>query len=138
MKKGFTVTEIVVMVIVLTFLLGFTVPKFITLVHKAQEGRTKHKLVQMRSAIAAYYGEHQGMYPTDNLNSLIPVYIEKIPQVTVPGYAPTAHVSAGTYEEAFTKTGGWAYVNNPQDPRFGDLFVNVSEQDSYGKDWSAL
>jgi len=138
MKKGFTVTEIVVMIVVLVFLLGFTVPKFMTLVHKAKEGRTKHKLVQMRSAIAAYYGEHQGVYPTDDLTSLVPVYIEKIPQVTVPGYTPTAHVSAGTYEEAFTKTGGWAYVNNPQDPHFGDLFVNVSGQDSYGKDWSSL
>ena len=91
---------------------------------------------EMRSAIAAYYGEHQGMYPTDDLSSLVPAYIEKIPQVTVPGYAPTAHVSTGTFEEAYTKTGGWAYVNNPDDPRFGDIFVNVDEHDSYGKHWT--
>ncbi len=136
MKKGFTVTEIIVMVVVLACLLGFTIPKFMTLVHKAKEGSTKHKLVQMRSAIAAYYGEHQGMYPTDDLQSLVPVYIEKIPQVTVPGYMPDAHVSTGTYEEAYTKTGGWAYVNNPQDPRFGDVFVNVDEHDSYGRHWT--
>ena len=136
MKKGFTVTEIAVMIIVLACLLGFTVPKFMTLVHKAKEGRTKHKLVQMRSAIAAYYGEHQGVYPTDDLSSLVPAYIDKIPQVTVPGYAPTAHVSTGTYEQAFTKTGGWAYVNDPKDPRFGDVFVNVDQQDSYGKHWT--
>ncbi|MBP5430244.1 MAG: type II secretion system protein [Elusimicrobiaceae bacterium] len=136
MKKGFTLTEVIVMLVVLAFLLGFTVPKFMTLVHKAKEGRTKHQLVQMRSAIAAYYGEHQGMYPTDDLSCLVPAYIEKIPQVTVPGYAPTSHVSTGTYEEAFTKTGGWAYVNNPEDPRFGDVFVNVDEHDSYGKHWT--
>ena len=136
MKKGFTLTEVIVMLVVLAFLLGFTVPKFMTLVHKAKEGRTKHQLVQMRSAIAAYYGEHQGMYPTDDLSCLVPAYIEKIPQVTVPGYAPTSHISTGTYEEAFTKTGGWAYVNNPEDPRFGDVFVNVDEHDSYGKHWT--
>ncbi len=136
MKKGFTLTEVIVMLVVLAFLLGFTVPKFMILVHKAKEGRTKHQLVQMRSAIAAYYGEHQGMYPTDDLSCLVPAYIEKIPQVTVPGYAPTSHVSTGTYEEAFTKTGGWAYVNNPEDPRFGDVFVNVDEHDSYGKHWT--
>ena len=136
MKKGFTITEGIVMIVVLVFLLGFTIPKFMTLVHKAKEGSTKHKLVQLRSAIAAYYGEHQGMYPTDDLSSLVPAYIEKIPQVTVPGYAPNAHVSTGTYEEAYTKTGGWAYVNNPQDPRFGDLFVNVDKHDSYGHHWT--
>ena len=138
MKRGFTVTEIVVMVVVLAGLLGFTIPKFMTLVHKAKEGHTKHQLVQMRSAIAAYYGEHQSQYPTDDLRSLVPAYIEKIPQATVPGHAPNSHVSTGTYEEAYTKTGGWAYVNNPQDPRFGDLFVNVAGKDSYGKDWSSL
>ncbi len=137
MKKGFTVTEVIVMLVVLACLLGFTIPKFMLLVHKAQEGSTKHKLVQLRSAIAAYYGEHQGMYPTDDLSSLVPQYIEKIPQVRVPGYAPTAHVSAGTYQQAFTQTGGWAYVNDPQDPRFGDLFVNVNGQDSYGKEWAS-
>ena len=138
MKKGFTITEIVVVVIVLALLLGVTVPKFMTLLHKAQEGSTKHKLVQVRSAIAAYYGEHQGMYPTDDLSSLVPAYIEKIPQVRVPGYAPSSHVSTGTFEESFSKTGGWAYVSNPEDPRFGDFFVNVDGTDSYGKQWAGL
>ena len=126
------------MVVVLALLLGFTVPKFMILLHKAQEGSAKHKLVQVRSAIAAYYGEHQGMYPTDDLSSLIPAYIEKIPTVKVPGYAPSAHVSTGTYEQAYTKTGGWAYVSDPEDPRFGDFFVNVDELDSYGKHWASL
>ena len=138
MKKGFTVTEIVVVVVVLALLLGLTVPKFIALLHKAQEGSAKHKLVQVRSAIAAYYGEHQGVYPTDDLSSLVPAYIEKIPTVQVPGYAPSSHVSTGTYEECFTKTGGWAYVSNPEDPRFGDFFVNVDDVDSYGKHWASL
>lgn len=77
MRKGFTVTEILITVVVFALLLGFTVPKFLTLVHKAQEGSTKHKLVKVRSAIAAYYGEHQGTYPTDDLTSLVPAYIEK-------------------------------------------------------------
>ena len=136
MKKGFTITEVVVMLGVLAVLLGLTVPKFMTLVHKAQEGSTKHKLVQVRSAIAAYYGEHQGMYPTDDLSSLVPTYIEQIPPVRVPGYPPNSHVSNGTYEQAYTKTGGWAYVSDPQDPRFGDFFVNVDRHDSYGKHWT--
>lgn len=136
MKKGFTLTEVIVMVVVLGALLGLTIPKFMILVHKAQEGSTKHKLVQLRSAIAAYYGEHQGMYPTDDLSVLVPTYIEKIPQVRVPGYPPNSHVSAGSYEQAYTKTGGWAYVNDPQDPHFGDVFVNVDRHDSYGKHWT--
>lgn len=136
MKKGFTVVEILITVVVFALLLGFTVPKFLTLVHKAQEGSTKHKLVKIRSAIAAYYGEHQGTYPTDNLASLVPAYIERIPQATVPGYPPSSHVSTGNFEECFTKTGGWAYVSDPADPRYGDFFVNTDKEDSYGKPWN--
>ena len=138
MKKGFTVVEVVVTLIVFAVLLGLTVPKFITLVHKAREGSTKHQLVRLRSAIAAYYGENQGMYPTDDLRSLVPTYIEAIPQAQVPGLKPSAKVSAGSYETAFTKTGGWAYVNDPADPRFGDVFVNSDKEDSYGKVWNTL
>ncbi len=136
MKKGFTVIEIVVTLLVFALLLGLTVPKFITLVNKAREGSTKHQLVRLRSAIAAYYGENQGVYPTDNLTSLVPTYIEAIPQVNVPGLPKTNKVTAGTYEAAFTKTGGWAYVNDPADPRFGDVFVNTDKEDSYGKAWN--
>ena len=136
MKKGFTITEVAVTVIVLAVLLGLTVPKFMVLVNKAAEGSTKHRLTQVRSAIAAYYGEHQGVYPTDDLSSLVPTYIEEIPQVRVPGYPPSAHVSTGNYEQAYTKTGGWAYVSDPKDPRFGDFFVNVDKHDSYGKHWT--
>ena len=54
MKKGFTITEVVVMLVVFAVLLGFTVPKFITLVHKAEEGSTIHKLVSVRKSISSY------------------------------------------------------------------------------------
>ena len=122
--------------LVFAVLLGLTVPKFSTLVHKAREGSTKHQLVRLRSAIAAYYGENQGMYPTDDLSSLVPRYIEAIPQADVPGFEPTNKVSSGSYEQAFDKTGGWAYVNDPTDPRYGDFFVNTDKEDSYGKAWN--
>lgn len=136
MKKGFTVVEIAITVIVFALLMAFTVPKFIGLVHKAQEGGTKHHLVRVRSALAAYYGEHQGVYPTDDLTSLMPGFIEEIPMANVPGLTPSNHVFVGTYDEAFTKQGGWAYVNDKNDPRFGDFFVNSDKEDSYGKPWN--
>ncbi len=135
MKKGFATVEIIVIVAVLMFLFVFTVPKFMTLVHKAQEGSTKHQLMRVRSAIAAYYGENQGVYPMDDLSSLVPQYLEKIPEARVPGMAPSANISTGNFETAFTKTGGWVYVNDPADPRYGDFFVNSDKEDSYGKAW---
>lgn len=137
MKKrgGFSALEIVITVAVFALLMCFTVPKFLHLVHKAKEGGTKHKLVKVRSAIAAYYGEHQGTYPTDDLSSLVPQYIEHIPQATVPGFEPTSRVSAGSFDAAFDKTGGWVYVSDPSDPRHGDFFVNTDKEDSYGKPW---
>lgn len=136
MKKGFTVVEVLITVVVFAVLLGLTVPKFITLVHKAREGSTKHQLVRLRSAIAAYYGENQGTYPTDDLSSLVPRYIEAIPKVNVPGLDATNKVTTGTYEQAFDKSGGWAYVSDMADPRFGEVFVNTDREDSYGKAWN--
>lgn len=136
MKKGFTVLEIMVTAVIFAVLLGLTVPKFIALVHKAREGSTQHHLLRLRSAIVAYYGENQGVFPTDNLSSLVPAYIEAIPVADVPGVPPSAQVTAGTYDSAFTKTGGWAYVNDPADPHFGDVFVNTDKADSYGKAWN--
>ena len=135
MKKGFTLVEVLLTTVIFAVLLGLTVPKFMSLLNKAKEGSTKHQLVRLRSAIAAYYGENQGEYPTDNLTSLMPRYIEEIPQTKVPGFAPSNRVSTGTYEQAFTKEGGWAYVSDPADPRFGDVFVNTDQPDSYGKPW---
>jgi len=135
MKKGFSAVEILILVVVLAVLVGFTIPKFQALVSKAKEGSTKHELRRMRSAIAAYYGENQGVYPTDDLKSLVPQFIEKIPTAHIPGLPPSSQVSVGSYEQAFTNTGGWAYVNDPTDPRFGDVFVNTDKQDSYGVAW---
>lgn len=136
MKKGFSALEILILAVIFVLLAGFTVPKFTALVSKAKEGTTKHQLVRMRSAIAAYYGENQGVYPTDDLQSLVPQFIEKIPPARVPGLPPSAHVSTGNFDQAFTKTGGWAYVNDPADPRFGDFFVNTDKEDSYGVAWN--
>jgi len=135
MKKTFSAVEIVIASIVFLVLLGLTVPKFTALIHKAREGSTKHNLVRLRTAVAAYYGEHQGVYPTDDLSSLVPTYIEDIPLARVPGFAPSKHVSTGSYDQALTGEGGWAYVNDPADPRFGDVFVNTQKEDSYGKAW---
>lgn len=135
-RAGFTLVEIIVTVVVFGLLMAFTVPKFIGLVNKAQEGSTKHQLVRVRSAIAAYYGENQGVYPTDDLSCLTPKYIEQLPTANIPGLTPTDHVSAGSYEEAFNNRGGWAYVNDKNDPRFGDFFVNSDKEDSYGKPWN--
>ncbi len=135
MKKGFSITEVVVMLVVFAVLLGLAVPKFMQVVHKAQEGSTKHQLVRVRNAIAVYYGEHQGMYPTDDLSSLIPEYLESIPKAYIPGMVASNHVSTGNFEQSFTKKGGWSYVNDPSDPHFGDFFVNSDKYDSYGNVW---
>lgn len=135
-KKGFSITEVTIMLVLFVVLLCFAVPKFTHLWHKAQEGSTKHQLVRVRSALAVYYGEHQGMYPTEDLeSSLVPQYLEKMPKARIPGMLPSSHVSMGNFEQCFTKEGGWAYVSDPNDPRFGDFFVNTDKEDSYGKSW---
>ena len=75
LTKGFTKLEVLITVLVFAFLLGCTVPRVMHLVHKAKEGSTKHRLVKMRSAIAAITGNTRALirrmiYPAWCLNIL--------------------------------------------------------------------
>ncbi|WP_424245832.1 hypothetical protein Dip510_000768 [Elusimicrobium posterum] len=133
-KKGLSKTEIVFGVLLIVLLFGLSVPKFMDILGKCREGRTIHNLNRLRSAIAAYYGENRGEYPTDNLQSLTPRYIEKIPFVFNQETGPSDKVITGKPDY----TGGWVYVNDPNDFNWGDIKINLKGQDSTGKRWEDL
>ncbi|ACC97797.1 hypothetical protein Emin_0235 [Elusimicrobium minutum Pei191] len=129
-RKGFSKVEALCAVIIVIFLIGISVPKFISLHNECQEGNTNYNLARLRSAIAAYYGNNKGTYPTDNLQSLIPVYIESIPFAKVKGHKKSNMVST-----EFTGKGGWYYINDKNDPAWGEVKINLDGADSSGVDW---
>lgn len=62
-QKGFTLIELMIIVAILSILVAIALPKFSSIVQKAQEGRTKGNLASFRAAIDIYYGDNDGYWP---------------------------------------------------------------------------
>ena len=72
-----------IVVAIIGILSAVAIPEFANLVGKSQEGATKVNLGTIRSALAIYYGDNDGFYPS-NLTALIPNYLVSLPAATVP------------------------------------------------------
>jgi len=131
MNKGLTRIQMILAVALVLIFAGLSVPKFIDIAKKTREGATKFNLDRMRSAVAAYYGDNSGTYPTDDLTVLVPRYIEKSPAVDVRGFPKSNAVPTGKP----AGRGGWFYVNDKNNPRWGTVTVDVAGKDSSGKPW---
>lgn len=117
-RPAFTLIELMIVVAIIGVLAAIAVPKFADLIRKSGEGAIKGSLGAMRSAITIYYGDMEGVYPTD-LNSLTigGKYMGAIPTVHVPNYhdktsvirhnvAPNAFGCGSGY---VLNTGEWIY-----------------------------
>lgn len=144
-KKGFSAIEIVIAVAVVLILAIIAVPKLSDVLRKSNEGATKGSLGALRSAIAMYYGDHEGNYPgADIVKELTEngKYINEIPYA----YCPPYHGKSNTIiTKDFDKNkdkGGWAYkVDDEEDGTGkvkGQIWVNCSHADSKGNIWSEL
>lgn len=124
--------------------------KFKELSVKSDEGATKGGLGSLRAATSIFYGDKEGEYPK-TLDELVgPVYIEKIPQAKTADHPASsawtaygAEVCTGSKEYGqeidpgkLKDTGGWGYVNDPQAPCYGQVFVDCSHKDTKGKTWT--
>jgi CheY-like chemotaxis protein/Tfp pilus assembly protein PilE len=85
---GFTLLEIVLLVVVLGVIAAITFPQFKRMVYQSREGRTKSNLGDLRGALAIYYSDNFGLYPSDEgtpetrlATTLVPQYIKAIPYV---------------------------------------------------------
>lgn len=134
--QGFTLIELMVAVAIICILSAIAVPTFAHVLRKSQESTTKGSLAVLRSVIAIYYTDHEGQYPTDNLASLVPVYLAVIPPKRTPPYHPEdSTVGAGTMAQQGTSDGGWYYYNSPGEELFGKVIVNCNHQDMNGVEW---
>lgn len=114
---------------------------------KAQEGSAKANLGALRSALAIHYGDTEGQYPKD-LSELVPKTLREMPELKLADHPPTGEVTAYGNEACVAggsggqiegsrlqDSGKWGYVNDPNSPCWGSLFVDCTHADSSGKSW---
>jgi len=112
-QSGLTFFEILVMVLVLGAVAAITFPKFRTEMYEAREGRTKTSLGDLRGALAIYYSDNFGLYPSDDgppekrlSTSIVPKYLKTMPSVDLPHlYSEPLN----TVQDRFDNRGDWVY-----------------------------
>jgi prepilin-type N-terminal cleavage/methylation domain-containing protein len=142
-KRAFTLIELIIVVAIIGILAVIAIPRFADMIDKSKEGYTKGALSTLRSAVSVYYADNNGIYPSDDLTSLLAghKYINVIPIVKIPRtpHDTTALVAPGASTSTYiTDAGGWAYVNNPSDKDWGMLAVNCSHLNIAGEPWSVF
>lgn len=134
-QTGLTFLEVVIILLVLATVAYITYPKFVTLLHQSHEGHTKANLGDIRGALAIYYSDNFGLYPSDEgtpenrlVSSLTPHYIKEIPPVELPHYYP---VPLNTVQDRLNDKGDWVYYTLN-----GFMTVNSFLNDTSGEPFS--
>jgi len=66
-RSGFTLVELLIVVIILAVLAAIVIPQFSTSTDEAKEAALRSTLLEMRNAVELYYHQHNGTYPGFNL-----------------------------------------------------------------------
>ena len=117
-KRGFTLVEIILVVIVIGILAAIIVPKFAGQSDKAKIATTKANLNSLRSAVRLWQSDNDGTAPAA-LANLVPNYIRAIPEEAVTPSTTVVGANDGT--------GGWVYTAAD-----GDVGVNLAGNDANG------
>ena len=62
-KSGFTLIELIIVIVILGILAAIAIPMFSTSTKDANESALKSNLAVLRNVILVYYHEHNGQYP---------------------------------------------------------------------------
>lgn len=79
MKKGFTLVEIIIVLVLIGILVAIITPIYRNSVIRAKEAVLKENLFQVRDAIAKFYFDKK-KYPTAMEDLVIHKYLRKIPE----------------------------------------------------------
>jgi general secretion pathway protein G len=129
-RRGFTLIELVVVVLVMGILAAVAAPKMFDTASNAKVNATRQSLVVVRDAIELYKAQNGSYPPGATLAAALGPFIKgPFPKSAVPGAAGDATVRVETDGSGLgTVTGAqdWAYDSN--DGSFG---INKATYDTY-------
>ena len=127
-RRGFTLIELVVVVLVMGILAAVAAPKMFDTASNAKINTTRQSLVVLRDAIELYKATN-GSYPGATLTTVIATYLKgPFPKSSVPGATGDGSVRIVNTGTGLTASGteDWAY--NTQD---GSFIINKTSYDTY-------
>ena len=129
MEKGFTLIELVIIIVVLGILASVAIPKYKNIVAESREAACKGALGSLRSGVSIYYANAAvttGTAVWPPLDSLGTVGV--VMEHTLPGNpyqleanAPDSIVTGVTKGAIVGTRGGWAYL-----PATGEVWPNTN------------
>lgn len=123
-QKGFTLVELVMVIVIIGVLSAIIVPNFIDYVGRSQAATTKANLQVLRSAIQSFRSDNGGSWPAADLSNLVTTYLQEIPADGVN--------DVNTVVNAVDGNGGWHWNTTTN-----VLKPNLSGNDAYGEAFSA-
>ena len=136
--KKLNIMEIIIALLIILFLTLVLYPKFLNIIRKSSEATTRANLTALRAAIAVYYGDNEGQFPSENITEELlgndGKYIKYIPEVYCPPYTnPTNEITT----KPTGNSGKWAYqVEDSADRQAGELWIDCDHKDSNGVVWN--
>jgi len=128
-EKGFTLIELVIIIVVLGILASVAIPKYRSIVAESREAAARGALGAMRSGVSIYYANAAVTTgtatwpPIDSIRTVGVVMEQAIPRnpYQLDTDAPDSIVTGVTKGVVVGTRGGWAYLEST-----GEIWLNTS------------
>jgi prepilin-type N-terminal cleavage/methylation domain-containing protein len=128
-EKGFTLIELVIIIVVLGILASIAIPKYRNIVAESREAAARGALGAMRSGVSIYYANAAVTTgtatwpPLDSLGTVGVVMEQAIPRNPYQdeANAPDSIVTGVTKGVVVGTRGGWAYLEST-----GEIWLNTN------------